>query len=69
MTDEFARNLMLYTLGTLCEMKRKKIITGGSYTLSKQGMKNFKQLKADGFTPTQKEIDMAMAELQEQEMV
>lgn len=56
MDKERQAKIMLFVVGTMQDFRNEGLITGG-YELSDEGYKEYQELVASGFLPTDEEID------------
>ncbi len=55
--------VLLFTLGTLHNLKEKELVTGPDY-LTPEGIKEYEQLKTCGFQPSKEELAKCLNYLQ-----
>lgn len=67
MLDQLTREdkCIIFVLGTLGDLKDKGLVEGGALANSPAGTALYDQLKADGFEPTNDEVEWALGAIQE----
>ena len=62
---ERIKKVIIYTIGSLDELRDIGLVTGGQHTLSEEGKEKLKELEKSGFKPSDDETRKAIAFLQE----
>lgn len=62
------KDVLISVYYSLMELQEKGFVKGGSMKLSKKGLDRAKHLRSIGFSPTEKEVEMAMETIQQYEI-